>query len=216
MKMSCAPMTSAHASASDSITVFLAGTYVAGIECGSGPLFGTSPSPSSADPPERCQIDLELSMRVDAQGLRNISCRQNLVSVTLSVLIVSAYSSNPFTRDRGNGVGVDSTAQQDDRSRPRGHSPPDMFVELQLQADRQTVVENPFGQIFRVQQPVDRRKRTAAHRRSSAWRVTVSRANRIGAILDNELHLIPRAEAIDVRPFDLVRFPLAGHLTSII
>ena len=53
---------------------------------GPGQPFGTSPSPSSAEPPSDARSTADLAMRLDAQRLRHLSRRENFVSMTLAVL----------------------------------------------------------------------------------------------------------------------------------
>jgi hypothetical protein len=86
-------------------------------------------------------------------------------------------------------------------------------VNLQLNADRQTIGEHPFGQRLRVQLSVHRGEVNGCGAPCEcALCDNVARPLVVGAILHDELHLVMRTQALEVAPVIAMRFTAAGTL----
>src|SRR5438132_485176 len=165
MKMSNAPITSAQASASDSITVFRAGTYVGGIALGSRPPLGTSPSPTSAEPPTEPRSTDSSRWAFAPSASAIFRAARISRAWRWPYLMVSVNRSNPDWLAMAAAVyesrpPLSRTTALD----PPDIGAPDVLVDLQLKADRQPIFQNPLRQRFRIHHAVDRR---AQHRRAA-------------------------------------------------
>src|SRR5438034_185865 len=143
MKMSNAPSTSAQASASDSITVFRAGTYVDGIMVWSGPPLGISPSPTSAEPPTEPRSTDSSRWAFAPSASAILRAARISRAWRCPYLTVSAYTSNPDSRAMAAAVyesrpPLSRTTALD----PSDIGAPDVLVDLQLKADRQPIFQN--------------------------------------------------------------------------
>ena len=129
---------------------------------------------------ERREIDRKLAMRFRAERLGNLARRQNLVGVPLAVLDRQRVDVEAgLARERCRGVGVEPAAQQHDGfARRRGHSHPRCVCGSAAEAGRAgDPRESTPTRSFGSSTPCTGENSTAAHRRSSACRVTMSRAN---------------------------------------
>src|SRR5688500_1922592 len=90
---------------------------------------------------------------------------------------------------------------------------PDVLVELELHADRESIGEHPFRQDPRIEHAVHRRQVYRGGPLSQS--VTSDRVACVlvvRAVLDHELHLIVRTQAVEVRPVGPRRLAAARTL----
>src|SRR5262249_53632866 len=87
---------------------------------------------------------------------------------------------------------------------------PDVLVQLQLHANRQVIGEHPFRQCLRIEHAVDRREMNRRRPIGEVARADdITRPLVVGAILDDELHFVSRAQPIQIRPIVRARFTTA-------
>src|SRR5687768_9083493 len=147
MKMSYAPSTSAQASASASITVFRAGTYVDGMALSLRPPFGTSPSPSRADPPSVARSTPSSRWAFAPRASATLRAARISWPWRWPYFTVNAYRSKPASRASAAAVYESrpplsrTTALLD----AADIGSPDVLVDLELKPDWQPIVEYPFG-----------------------------------------------------------------------
>src|SRR5947209_13839842 len=105
-------------------------------------------------------------------------------------MAAAVYESRPPLRS--------TTARSSDPSRC---GCPDVFVQLKLEPRRHAVGEHPFRERFRFEDTVDRRVQDRrAARREVVPPNHVARKLIVRSILDHELHLVVRRQAIEVAP----------------
>src|SRR5689334_14765712 len=85
---------------------------------------------------------------------------------------------------------------------------PDVLVLLELQAYRQMILEQPLRQIRWREHAVHWREEDGfGLRREVVFAHDRARVLVVGAIFDDELHLVVRAEGLEIRPMHLRGFP---------
>src|SRR5436190_15167834 len=131
--------------------------------------------------------------------------------------IVSAYSANPSAFAIAAAVYESNPPLRRTTAlaTPALDSPrlrrPDVFMQLQLQPRGHTVLEHPFRKRLRIQDAVDRREQNRGTAPGEPATVDhVARELVVAAVLDHELHLIVRREAIEVRQVVARRLAAAG------
>ena len=180
MKMSYAPRTSAQASASDSITVFRAGTYVDRNRIGSRAVFRHVAVAQQSGSAKRGEVYAKLSVRFRADCLGDLSRSENLMPVSLAVLDRERiHVESRLARDRRGGIRVEASAQEHDGlARRPGHVRPKCACGSAAEAARAAGLrESSRRDLSGRSTPCTGEKSTAAHLRSSACRATMSRAN---------------------------------------
>ena len=191
---------------------------------------GTAASEVSDEPPMRAQVDVELEMPLDAERARDRARRLDLARVALAVVdgqrvqreaLAPARSPRRCrNRARRSAAAIDVTRS----SRPRIHD------SSRRRATRCTcaaaAAAAPAGgrrASIRTAScgsstPCTGENSTAAARDGRSWRaIDVARELVVGAVLDDELHLVVRRERDRGSPSrSCAASPLPGHFTSTI
>ncbi len=147
-------------------------------------------------------------MRFDAKRIGHLPGGQDFVSVALPILDRHRVQAEAHvTSDCRGCIGIEAAAQQNDRPRLRGHSLPRCACAAAIAGGPAGGPPGSILKILRIQDAVDRGEKDSLA--STIERVPsndIARELVVGAILDDELHLIAATEVFDVRPLHLVGF----------
>src|SRR6266550_3846226 len=212
MKMSLAPRTSAHPSASDRKMVFLAGTYVDGISLlEMARSFGTGTSLVRDEPPKAERSTSSSIWRSTPSARATARAASTSRACRWPYRTVSAKRRKPSPRAIAAAVYESSpplsrtTALDSTRIRI-----PDVLVQLELDAHRQAVGEHPLGQRARIHDAMNRRQMDRRRtQRQVVPRDRLARVLVVRAIPYDKLHLVVRPKSIEVAPIVLAGFAAA-------
>ena len=125
--------------------------------------FGTTPSPTSAEPPNLRGGTSSSRCRATPSAATDVACRLDLASVHLTVSDRQRIELVAVgARHRARRVRVEPAAEKERPpardSDASGLRVPDVLVRLELESDVESVCENPGGELLRLEHPVDGRK----------------------------------------------------------
>ena len=164
---------------------------------------------------ERGQVHGDLDVAGDAERPRDRARRLDLARVPLAVRDGERVQAEPFGPRDGRGrVGIQPAAQQNDRVRHRAWTGSQMYLcSCTCTRTGSRSASTHSDSVRRSISPCTGEKWIAAARAGEiAIADDVARVLVVGAVLDDELHLVVRPQAIEVRPVHPVRFAAAGTL----